>query len=395
MKKIFFLLFLSLLAVATFAQRMNGDNSLNRLKGMSIRPAEKMMSAKGTTHYRLEGFTSSDGELITTFHYASGRLIAVLEEVYGDDGYRLYDSIRYNSDGQLVRLDGYQWLNDEWRHVYYVEYTYNDQGLIATRTNYNKFDSWYLGGVYSYTYNADGQIIQSDLDMDGIVYTRVQYAYEDGKLKRETWLSCDFSSVEGDLIPYEVIDYNYRNGLLQLADHTAYDQNGQSEWNGSESYQYDDNGNCVEYQQRNANDQVIERRVYRFDERLVSDTWIPWHPEILRPYLYSNRNLYFKEEFYTVDVENVLRYFCDYDYDYINHVGIEEQHSEDMSACYPNPTQGAIMVSAPAGQRISVYDMVGRCVLDMVSTGIQQVELPQKGLYVVRVGNVSRKVVCR
>ncbi|MEE1253382.1 MAG: hypothetical protein UHK52_09845 [Bacteroidales bacterium] len=40
----------------------------------------------------------------------------------------------------MTHLDGYQFIDDEWKSLYYIEYVCNYQGLISTLSNYNNFD---------------------------------------------------------------------------------------------------------------------------------------------------------------------------------------------------------------------------------------------------------------
>lgn len=90
-------------------------------KCLNLRTIEKM-AKNGNYNYRMDGYTTDDNYINCRFHYDSQRrLVATYEEVPSE--YELIDSIRYNDLGQLVRLDGYQLIDSQWKHVYYVEYT--------------------------------------------------------------------------------------------------------------------------------------------------------------------------------------------------------------------------------------------------------------------------------
>ena len=90
-----------------------------------------------------------------------------------------------------------------------IDYTYDGDGNLASRTNYNNFDGvWKLGGVYRYLYDPDGRILLSELTMGGIVFQRVEYTYYDGNLVCELWFGYDGSG----LTPSEKIVTEWMGG---------------------------------------------------------------------------------------------------------------------------------------------------------------------------------------
>ncbi len=393
MKQTLLCLAFALLTIPMFGQRQNPSKTLP-YSGMSadvpsLHPVEKMLMSPKTTQLKLWGYSSSDGYEMTDYSYENDKLIAIYMETTGIDSFRYYDSIRYNEAGQLVRIDGHQFLNGTWQHVNYIEYTYNEQGLRATRTNYNNLGGWNLGGVYSYTYNEAGQITQSELIFAGGVYSRTYYTYADGKLTSERWQQYDYEI--NNVIDAQYFEYHYVGEKLDSVAEFAY-SNGVPVYSGAQKYTYDAAGNCSEYQKRDAAGEVIERRIYDYGEELLSDTQMPWTPEINRPYTYTNHNIYHTEHWWITDANGVLQYVCDYNYDYTEPVGIEEAAAAAV-ACYPNPAADVITIDAPEGEPVRVFDAMGRPVVSCISTGRMQVALPHSGLYLVRVGNVSYKVI--
>ena len=182
-------------------------------KCLNLRPIEKM-AENGNYNYRMDGYTTDDNYINCRFHYDSQRrLVATYEEVPSE--YELIDSIRYNDLGQLVRLDGYQLIDSEWKHVYYIEYTYNNRGLIVTRSNYNEmYGEFELGGIYEYFYNEQDQITRSELLFMNSLYQVVDYVYQDGLLLSETWSYSDPFSFSEVFEPAEKIYYTYTDNRL-------------------------------------------------------------------------------------------------------------------------------------------------------------------------------------
>ena len=168
MKKDFCLVLMCLAAVTLCAQPAGhfrqGDHHWDKV--------ERLMAKNGYTH-RLASYRTSDNYQLCTFSYSGdGRLIAIRDTVRNE--YSLIDSLSYNEDGQMVRMSGWQLLDNRWVNVYYIDYTY-ENGNLASRANYNNFDgSWELGGVYRYSYDPEGRILLSELTMGGIVFQRVE-----------------------------------------------------------------------------------------------------------------------------------------------------------------------------------------------------------------------------
>jgi hypothetical protein len=121
-------------------------------------------------------------------------------------GFSVIDSLFYNEQGQMVRLAGWQLLDGSWKNVYYIDYTYDAAGNIASRTNYNDFDGvWQLGAVYAYSYNADNQIVLTTLTMSGVQYQNVEHSYVEGRLFEELWFAYTGSGPSPD----EKLTYRY------------------------------------------------------------------------------------------------------------------------------------------------------------------------------------------
>ena len=306
----------------------------------------------------------------------------------------------------MVRIDGYQLMGNYWKHVYYLEYTYNNQGLLASRSNYNNFDGVFeLGGTYEYFYNSNGQITRAELTMSDVLYQAVDYEYYNGFLTSEIWSYSDFFSSSDELFPSERIDYTYNNqGNVSLIEYSSYDGVG---WDlyGETTYTYNEEGNCTEVHSYDANQNETERSIFTFDNRLLEETLMPWTPELTRPQTYNNKNIYRIEEYWALDVNFTLQYVCDYEYNYVDvnaEVGLEDVEANPLTLS-PNPTKDVIILSGlkEGVHQMEIIDMAGRVMMKGSITNNATINLSdlQKGCYLVKVSNndslYSSKVIVK
>lgn len=359
----------------------NTRNSENRISAI-----ERLASKSNYTN-KLVSYRTSDYYEFQHYSYdANHKLIAVKDSVRNE--YSVIDSLSYNDMGQMVRLSGWQLLDGAWRNVYYIDYTYDAAGNIASRTNYNMFDGeWTLGGVYEYTYNENNQITLTTLTMSGRVFQRVEYTYVDGLLVEELWYNFDGVS----LSPSEKMYSNYENGLKVSETDSTMGYSGSWEYYGLRNFVYDEYGNCTEYHYYDQTRGEAERSIYSYDYDMpLNQTLMPWDPEMIRPKTYNNAHAYYSEAWYTVDVNHVLQYVCDYVYEYADiNLGINAPVTESLSV-YPNPTSDFVAVEGlpEAPVRLQIIDAMGR-VADMryVSAANNQVNISAlpAGCYVLRV----------
>ena len=378
MKKSTLLLVLSLAMVSAFGQRP--VRNLNDNPFRPSLPTEKNRSFE----QRMIGFQASDNMEYYSYTYNEhNQLIDIHSVVVGS--YETHDSVRYNANGQLVRIDGYQYLNDIWKHVYYLEYTYNEQGQLASRANYNSVSDWTLGGLYEYYYNPDGQIIQTDLTMGGRLFQSVEYSYIDGLLVEELWSNAGFGTTS--LTPSEKKEYAYTDGKLTESITYFYD-NGFWDRDSREEFQYDADGNCTLHQTFNANDAVVDKSIFTFNNQLLANTLMPITPETERPKTFTNVNTYLVEEWHTLDANNVLQYVCDYLYDYDNNVSIREDVKQHIAA-YPNPCHAQLTIQQEyTNAKAAVYDIFGKLVtMENLSDGNSTINLSacKSGIYFIRI----------
>lgn len=252
------------------------------------------------------------------------RLIAVHQVVTGMDGYDCYDSISYDSNGDIVKICGWQLLDGEFKFVNYVDYTYDENHHITSRTNYNLFDSnWELGGIYVYSYDEQGHLVHTELTMMNTVVQEIDYRYEGDLLQEEIWTD-DF----GYEVSVEKMTYYYdeNNRLVNMQDSTYEDD--MYILSGSESYTYDEMGNRICRKSFDQWGNQTERHEYTYSDMLKSETLMPYTPELVKPAdTEGNTNVYTQEEFWALDVNYTLQHICDYTYQY---VGINESPVDNV-----------------------------------------------------------------
>lgn len=344
------------------------------------------MAAKSDYTHRLASFRTSDNYQLCTFAYGGdGRLVAIRDSVRNE--YSLIDSLSYNESGQMVRMSGWQLLDNGWENVYYIDYAY-ENGNLASRTNYNNFDGvWELGGVYRYSYDSEGRILLSELTMGGIVFQRVEYAYADGNLVCELWYGYDGSG----LTPSEKIVTEWVDGRKAVEYDSVSEDGVHWQFNGRSEYQYDSDGNCIEYHHYDMAGSEVERSLYDINTELpLSRTYMPWTPETTRPKTFQNTYAYDREAWYTVDVDHVLQYVCDYIYQYEEaSAGIGTAEEARLSV-FPNPAYEFVTIGGLNGKSaaVRILDVMGRTVMtSRVSTEsyVLDVRLLTQGCYVVQI----------
>lgn len=348
----------------------------------------------GEPLYKLSSYRSSDYIEHTGFSYNDQRQLICAEQIYEGE-YEVRDSLSYDADGNMVRIDGWQLLDEGFSHVYYVEFGYDADHNQTSRTNYNYIGGrWELGGVYTYTYEGGNKVL-TELTMGGKLFQRIDYTYDaNDHLTSEIWYYSDPFASTASLEESEKLTYEYNKaGLLAVSYDSVWDG---SDWmyNGRNEYDYDENGNCTEFRSKDSGNRLTVRKVYHFDERLMADV-LPWpDAELTRPETYNNHNVAYLENYYAPDVDGVLQYICDYIYTYIdiNESGVANVTAGKSLEIYPNPA--ADMVFFGSDEHIQIFDMNGRLLIE-ADGGCANVQALRPGAYVVKSSDGTSKLIKR
>ena len=355
---------------------------------MSSHKTMPFHGAKNVYQWKMSSFYTDDYYQVCTFTYnADNRLLTMSDAIDGE--YDVIDSMTYDAAGNLVRLSGWQLLNGVRQNVYYVDYTYNDAGLITSRSNYNNFDGvWELGGIYNYTYNSQNQLVLTTLNLGGMVYQKTEYQYDENNCVQELWYSYDFDS--GTLIPSEKYVTSYVDGRKVLVQDSVSDDGFYWMYYGKSTFLYDNNGNCLEYHHYDEDNNEVERSVYTYDNTMpLGNVLMPWNPEMNRPKTYDNVNACVREAWYSLDVDHVLQYVCDYIYDYEDVQTAVRNPMAGKVTLYPNPALGYVVLDGLSEKEteIQIFDISGRLLSTRNVTGsssVLDVSDLASGCYVVR-----------
>ena len=289
--------------------------------------------------YFLDRFYSDDGVDQVQFYYNANNLLESYHSVSNAGGEidDLIDSLYYDERGNIIRIDFFQYYDNEWIFPSYITYTYDDNNHRLTRTNYNDWGSGFeLQGIYTYYY--DGDLLTSyEMTLGGMLLMRGTYSYDGNGLctqcleeYNDAWGGTGWSNSALTTYTYDEVG-NCTNETY------SYWQNG---WVPDSSIDrvFDANGNCIQREKR-SNGQVADRVTYSYDEACtINHVLMPYHPETNYTWeQFANRPLRYAWE--TANDGGQLIYVCDYIFKYGAFEGITQHEAPitDMMVVYPNP----------------------------------------------------------
>ena len=116
---------------------------------------------------RVQFFYNADN-LLESYHYISN---------VGGEINDLIDSLYYDERGNVIRINFFQYYENEWIFPSYITYTYDDENHCLTRTNYNDWGSGFeVQGVYTYHYDGD-LLTGYEMTLGGMPLMRGTYTY--------------------------------------------------------------------------------------------------------------------------------------------------------------------------------------------------------------------------
>jgi len=336
--------------------------------------------AQKSYSFRIDSFMSEDALETLDYQYSTpdGYEMTAIHEVdlLEDPAMEVIDSLRYDANGNITKIDTYQLLNGVWELVCWVEYTYNDMNLRTSRTNYNVWGgNAELGGIYTYEYNADGKMISWELEFMNTLYQIGECVYnEAGFMEAEitktnipgegwgewtgeyenTFLEEFYYDDNGNLVERHVYTWNYEinNWAMQSMD----------------LYEFDAAGNCTKSELTTPSGQVQDRKIYNYDDKvLAEDIYFYPNPEDDFPTLPVMHNMLTSYEYWTIDqTSGGLVYVCDYLllYEVINNGNDDDTTSVNeiisQTRIYPNPVQDYVIIESEKVDYVQVLDIYGR-----------------------------------
>ena len=342
--------------------------------------------------YFLDRFFSDDGVDQVQFYYNADNLLESYHSISNAGGEidDLIDSLYYDERGNIIRIDFFQYYDNEWIFPSYVTYTYDANNHRLTRTNYNDWGSGFeLQGIY--TYNYDGDLLTSyEMTLGGMLLMRGTYTYDANGLLlqcleeyNDAWGGTGWSNSA-------LTTYTYDASGNCTNEEYSYWENG---WvpNSSIDRVFDANGNCKQ-REKHSNGQVAERVTYTYDEASTIDhVLMPYHPEPNYTWdQFANRPLGYAWE--AANDGGQLIYVCDYIFEYGDFEGVSQHEAPiaDMMVVYPNPTQGEMTLSLEGLRRYEIIDMNGKTVMQGQANEKRHtidVSTLASGLYLVKAYN--------
>ena len=359
--------------------------------------------------YALTKVESSDELEHKIYTYNSERLLEATDNLF-EDGMLINDTLSYDQANNIIKLDRYQFLNGNWTHVSYIDYTYDQNGNRLSRSNYNSYGgtTFTLGGVYNYYYENNMRT-SWDLYMSGtdLVANGTLTYNSNGQILKE--ISQDIWN-SGSMENSWKIDYEYNS------DETL-KTSGQSFWNGQSWYSaggewfyYDSQKNCIKWEHKNGNT-VTNKNEYEYNMDVTVDQLIlPIDPEdgSDSESLVEMKNMVTLKHWYTENDQGDLIYVCDfiYTYDLLDPMGVPNQEFNAVNMLiYPNPTSDLVTITGDniIIRNIDVLDNTGKMVLKESNINKKETNLDVSGLnsgvYYIRLstskGIVTEKLIVK
>ena len=342
--------------------------------------------------YFLDRFYSDDEVDQVQFYYNADNLLESYHSTSNSGGEidDLIDSLQYDERGNVIRINFYQYYENEWIFPSYITYTYDDDNHRLTRTNYNDWGSGFeLQGIYTYSYEGD-RLMGYEMTLGGMLLMRGTYTYNENGLctqcleeYNDAWGGSGWSNSA-------LTTYTYDDSGNCIQEAYSYWQNG---WVPDSNIDriYDASGNCLQREKR-SNGQVVDRVSYSYDETCgINHVLLPYHPEPLYNWdTFANRPLGYAWE--TANDSGQLIYVCDYIFEYGAFEGIPQNEAPvtDIMAVYPNPTQGELTLSLEGLRQYEIINMNGQTVMQGQANGkrhIIDVSALVSGFYLVKAYN--------
>ena len=342
--------------------------------------------------YFLDRFYSDDEVDQVQFYYNANNLLESYHSIsnMGGEIDDLIDSLQYDERGNVIRIDFYQYYNNEWIFPSYITYTYDDDNHRLTRTNYNDFGSGFeLQGIYTYSYGGD-LLTGYEMTLGSMLLMRGTYTYDENGLctqcleeYNDAWGGTGWSNSA-------LTTYTYDGSGNCTNETYFYWSNG---WmpDSSTERTFDAYGNCMQREKR-SNGQIVDRVKYTYDEACtINHVLMPYHPEPNYSWdQFANRPLSYAWE--TANDGGQLIYVCDYIFEYGSFEGIPQNGllDMDMMAVYPNPIKDEMTLCLEGLCCYEIIDMNGQTVTQGQAKGNRHtidVSALASGIYIVKAYN--------
>lgn len=357
--------------------------------------------------YKLSSMHSASGSERYSYTYDENLRMVAYEATYVNNVGTVntgHCDISYDEAGNVERAD--VWNNfdgDENLNYSYTVYSYDeyDRLLSYTMVDILSDGSERVYVTFDLTYNEDGLLDsvyqRSEL---GVLWELKTYSY-DSLGRADVMLTFYPATGNPDsLVCTYKNEYSYNEqGLLACNSTYKWEYSEISYSYGwsklySDQYDYDENGNCVEWRTADAGNNTYFKVVYHFDERLMADVAaFPSEYAVTLPKTYSNHNIACWEEDFLA-YGTPLEHYDDYVFTYIpaDEAGLSDAFVDHGFSFFPNPAGDVVYFNPEAS--VKIYDMDGKLLMT-ASDGSADVSGLPSGVYLIRSRNSVSKLVKR
>jgi len=337
--------------------------------------------------------------------------------------YRYKELLSYNSYDDIKNVEYLEWDNVTWKKAYKDEYTYNDDHLQLTQTQYiwgdissqyelsnkiiNEYDTsnYLMKVIYSRWDNNSNDWIKTrryfyERDQNGNILSDYYENKIDNEWSRD--LKNNYTYTSHDLLStYVLTKWNYETNKWDDVYTYNYEYNNIqnivkysfSHWDTSSNSWINDSYQDYIYNLNN-NLEFIESYIW-------NDTLYRWDYSKIRSYIYNeNENLIQESEQLFSDVINewIHLYKNDYYLSY-NSSGLLYLEGKQMSI-YPNPSKGIISIELEdnmyLNKKLEVYSINGLLIKRIDLENKRDIKLLDltPGIYIIRVeGYTSERII--
>ena len=244
------------------------------------------------------------------------------------------ETFRYDEQGRLIYED---------RDGIGRSYNYNDQGLVAVKTNLNKDGS--VSAQWTYTYNEKGDVVKEDNGKYGYTFT---YVYGETTIIQEQQPFGSWATTE---IPVrKTMDLN--GNVLKLEEYQG------NEWKTQVVWEYDKNGNITYLAAYNGKN-IAESYLYDNQNNLLEEFVMDLDGTIYsgKRYTYTEDGKLHTMASYDPSTNDFSKAYMEYIYDERGNIIKYISHAEDG-------TTSELDVSPPAEWPADVYDDADNLLID-------------------------------
>lgn len=357
------------------------------------------VAAASAQTQKLVSIIADDEMESETFTYDDeNRLVSYLHLEDFGDGINYLETYTYNELGQIVEDATQQDMGEsnnpaDWRLVTKCTYTYNAQGLLATRDNFNSFGGALEQSAHIwYDYDAQGRLIkesQAWAYKPDSPFMIVEYNYdEQGRLLSTIESSEDWYN-PGSFEESGMLENTYNEQGLLASSKYYYLGFGDPWLAENNVYTYDEAGNIIQGETLTASGDLKSRSVYTYDTSVpASDLILPETHEFELHHSFGINNMRTSEEVWMGndwEDEPVLAYTLVYGYEQTTTVGLRHV-AETAGMTFDADSKTLTVLSGRGAASVRVMNQSGQTIM-IANTQQGRADLSSlaAGIYVVSV----------